>query len=166
MKKFIYLFALLLFHLFSCNQEDQLPLSFLDGTYERANENTDTGLWYIQQLIFSADGSLTQQTLVRNSRDGEDLGWYSYSTARYQLRGEEYTIDTESHYRLEFESEEPYVAQEELVLEEGYSPDPQIGSLRELDSGQKIAIAFPCNDTPGLGISSNCIGELEYERVD
>lgn len=167
MKKFIYYFAPLLILALSCSEDrDQLPLIFLDGTYERVNQNTDTELWYINQLIFSSDGTLTQQTLVRESADGDNLGWYSYATGTYELRGEEYTIDIESFYRLEFESEEAYVQRDELVLEEEYSPEPQTGRLRQLDEGQKIAIVFPCNDTPGLGISSSCIGELEYELVN
>lgn len=167
MKKFIYLFAPLLALAFSCSDDrDQLPLSFLDGTYELATQNTDTGLWYVNQLIFTTNGTLTAQTLVRDSADGENLGWYSYATGTYELRGEEYTVDIASFYRLEFESEEPYVQQGDLVLEEEYSPEPGTGRLRQLENGQKIAIVFPCNDTPGAEISSNCLGEQEYQRID
>lgn len=167
MKKLTVFLIPVLLLVISCSEDkDELPVSYLNGTYELAYENTDRGLWYIDQLNFSSNGKITRQGLVRIAPDGADLGWYSYSEGNYSVRGEEYRVDVESIYQMEFESEEFYVPLEELVLLEDYNPGPQVGNLRQEANGQIIAISFPCNDMFNSGVNLICLGEQKYAMVN
>ncbi len=158
-------FLLLVFG--ACNdKDDTLPLSYMDGTYELMSENTDNGLWFGRQLIFHADGSFERQSVVRESERGENLGFVDYVTGTYQLRGEEYQEFHEEVNRINYEEQDViYVTtKEELSAIHDFRREGEVGVLRRMENGARIAIAFPCNDI--IGAASMCIGEQIFTRVN
>ena len=159
------LFAVILFT--SCKDEE-VPQSYLNGTYELAGENTDTGNWGISRYVFGADGTYERFGIRRESEDGEDLGYSNYSKGTYSLRGEEFiTQMTESSFANYEEYPDGYAENlNDLEAQEMSAESVELkGTLKRLDSGEKISILFECNDMlPGM--LSNCIGEQVYDRVD
>lgn len=158
---YLFLFSILLV---SCNEEeDQLPQSFLDGTYELARENTDTNIWYASQYVFKSDGTFETFQYARNSKDGPNLGVTSYSKGTYSLRGEEFTVTFTESYAVDYEKYPEGIAPTVTDLDrQEASPSTVIeGTLNQLEDGAKISILYECND-----ILSNCIGTQEYVKVD
>jgi hypothetical protein len=154
----------------SCTKDDeQLPLSFLEGTYEKASENTDTNIWYVNQYVFKLDGTYETFQYLRNSQDGPNLGVAYYSKGTYTLRGEEFVTDRTEAAGVNFEE-----------FPEGYAPSlaeldpmdisesaPAKGTLSQLDNGEKISILFECNDMLSENNTLNlCIGAQEFVKVD
>lgn len=165
-------FIILMFSvlLLSCNKDDeQLPLSFLEGTYELSNENTDTNIWYVNQYVFKLDGTYETFQFLRNSEDGPNLGVAYFSKGTYTLRGEEFVIDRTEAARVNYEE-----------FPEGFVPNiadldpmdvsesaPAKGVLKQLEEGEKISIVFECNDMLSENNTINlCIGAQEYVKVD
>ncbi len=162
MKNAYYFLFFAVFLIISC-KDDEDPQSFLNGTYEHAGTNTETGISYVSQYIFQIDGTYERISLLR---DGNQLLGYSfYSKGNYTLSGDDFTIQVGQMAGLNYEDHpEGYV--ERLDLLEDYSIDPMEskGTLRQLDRGKKLAILMECNDV--IGFSSMCIGEQVYEKVD
>jgi len=167
-KSLYYLFfAVLLFT--SCKDEDDtVPQSFLNGTYEAAGENTDTGIWYVSQYIFHADGTYEYLHLLRDEKNGDDLGYWGYSKGSYSLRGEDLVLRLTESFALNHEDfPGGYAERLEDLEAQGLSADfvESKGTLKRLDSGEKISLLFECNDMLS-GYFSMCMGELVYDRVD
>jgi len=167
-KSLYYLFfAVLLFT--SCKDEnDTVPQSFLNGTYETAGENTDTGIWYVSQYIFNAEGTYEYLHLLRESEHGDDLGYWGYSKGSYSLRGEDLVLKMTESFTLNHEDFPGGYAESLEDLEaQGLSADfvESKGTLKRLNSGEKISLLFECNDMLS-GYFSMCMGELVYDRVD
>ncbi len=161
------LFAVLLL---SCDKDDeQLPLSFLEGTYELANENTDTNIWYVNQYVFKLDGTYETFQFLRDTKDGPNLGVAYYSKGTYTLRGEEFiTTSTEAAGVNYEEFPEGYAdSLAELDPIEVSESAPSKGILKQMEEGEKISIVFECNDTFSENfILLSCIGVQEYVKVD
>lgn len=158
---FLLLFSILLL---SCKDEDdQIPLSFLDGTYEWANENTETNIWYVNQYVFKTDGTFETFQYLRNSQDGPNLGMTYYSKGTYTLRGEEFTITLGESYGLDYEKfPEGYAASvEDLDQIDITQFSESKGTLNQLEGGERISILFECNDMLAM-----CMGAQEYVKVD
>ncbi|WP_111668836.1 hypothetical protein [Algoriphagus litoralis] len=169
--KFSYFYFLLISVFFlSCTKDDeQLPLSFLEGTYEKASENTDTNIWYVNQYVFKLDGTYETFQFLRNSEDGPNLGVAYYSKGTYTLRGEDFVLNRTDAAGVNFEE-----------FPEGYAPSlaeldpidvsgsaPAKGTLSQLENGEKISILFECNDMLSENNTLNfCIGAQEFVKVD
>lgn len=170
MKTSYTLFLFLSVFLLSCtNDDEQLPLSFLEGTYEQASENTDTNIWYVNQYVFKLDGTYKTFQFLRNTEGGPNLGVAYYSMGTYTLRGEEFLIDRNEAAGVNFEEfPEGYVSTiGDLDPIDISQSAPAKGSLKQLEEGEKISIAFECNDTLSENNTINlCIGAQEYDRVD
>ena len=161
-----YLFAFLLIFTFSCqDKEDSIPQITLDGTYELATENTDTKLWYVTQYVFNPDGKLQVYHLLRETKDGPAIGYTYYQRSNYSLRGTSFSHTIQRAYRVDEDKNPEGFAEdlEDLISVDlgGYTGAK--GTLRQLESGNKIALIFECNDTPG---NAMCLGEQEYEKVN
>ena len=169
MKNSLYflLFAFILFA--SCKDgDDAVPQSFLDGTYEVAGENTDTGIWYVQQYTFKADGTYEFVILLRESQNGSDLGYTYYAKGTYILRGEDFVAKVTETYQLDYEEYPDGYAEslEDLEAQELSAEFSESkGVLKRMNDGDKISLVFECNDML-TGMTSMCIGELVYDRVD
>lgn len=153
--------------LFSSCKDEEAPQSFLNATYEKATENTDTGIWYVSQYIFHSNGTYEQLYTMRGRKDGDDLGFASYYKGTYSLRGEDFnTRMTEAHSVNHEEFPEGYVERlEDLEAQSMSALSIELkGTLKRLDGGKKIALLFECNDT--IGYSAMCMGEEIFDRVD
>lgn len=162
---YVLLFAAILFT--SC-KEDELPQNFLNNTYERSGQNTDTGIWYASQYRFKSDGTYEQFGILRESENGDDLGYSHYSKGTYSLRGEDFiTRMTESSFVNYEEFPEGYAESlEDLEAQEMPTESIELkGTLKTLENGAKISILFECNDML-TGALANCIGEQVYDRVE
>jgi hypothetical protein len=153
--------------LFSSCKDEEAPQSFLNATYEKATENTDTGIWYVSQYIFHSNGTFEQLFTKRDSKAGDDLGFAGYYKGTYSLRGEDFNKRMTEWYSVNHEEfPEGYV--ERLEDLEAQSMSAQFieskGTLKRLDGGEKIALLFECNDV--IGHSAICIGEEIFDRVD
>lgn len=163
----ILMFSMLLL---SCNKNDeQLPLSFLEGTYEQASENTDTNIWYVNQYEFKLDGTYETFQFLKNSEDGPNLGVAYYSKGTYTLRGEEFVIDRTEAAGVNFEDfPAGYVASVADLDPLGVSESaPSKGTLQQFEEGEKISILFECNDMLSENNTLNfCIGAQEYIKIN
>lgn len=157
------LFTVLLFT--SC-KEDEVPQNFLSGTYELAQENTDTGIWYVHQYVFKSDGTVEIFYILRTTKTGPDLGYSSYTTGTYTLRGEEFTLKRLKNFSLDYEKfPEGYTPELEELTESEMGPFAESkGTLKRQNNGEKISILFECNDV--IGFQSMCIGEQKFVRVN
>jgi hypothetical protein len=169
--KFSYLYFLMFsVLLLSCNKDDeQLPLSLLDGTYEQASENTDTNIWYVNQYVFKLDGTYETFQFLRDTEDGPNFGVTYFSRGTYTPRGEEFSVSRSESYSLDYEKfPVGYAASvEDLDEQELTLFADSKGTLTKLNGGNKISILFECNDM----LSENftllmCIGAQEYVKVD
>lgn len=169
--KFSY-FYLLMFSvlLLSCNKDDeQLPLSFLDGTYEQASENTDTNIWYVNQYVFKLDGTYETFQFLRNTQDGPNLGVAYYSKGTYTLRGQDFILNRTEAAGVNYEEfPEGYVASiADLDPMDVSESAPAKGTLSQLENGDKISILFECNDMLSENNTLNfCIGAQEFVKVN
>lgn len=165
---FYFLFISVL--LISCIKDDeQLPLSFLEGTYELANENTDTNIWYVNQYVFKSDGTFETFQFLRASKDGPNLGVANYSKGTYTLRGEEFIVDRNEAAGVNHEEfPEGYAASVADLVPFDVSPFAAAkGTLILLEEGKKISILFQCNDMLSENNTLNfCIGAQEYVKVN
>ncbi len=162
MKNLRYIFILAVILLASCKDDEATP-NYLNGTYENSGFNSETGISYVSQYIFAADGSYERISFLRE--EGQNLGYNFYSKGSYTLRGEEFSMQDGQMAGVNYdEYPEGYV--ETLDLLEDYSIEPTVskGVLRQLEGGEKIAILMECNDV--IVFSSMCIGELIYDKVD
>jgi hypothetical protein len=163
-KSLYYLFfAVILFT--SCKDEDDTaPQDFLNDTYEVVGENTDTGIWYVRQYAFKADGTYEYFILLRESESGSDLGYSYYIKGTYTLRGQELVTKVTESFALDYEAYPDGYA-ESLSDLEAQDILPQYaeskGVLKRMNDGEKISLVFECND-----ILASCVGEQVYDRVD
>lgn len=163
MKTSLYFLFFSVFLFTSC-KEDEVPQSFLTGTYENAGLNTETGISYVSQYTFQAGGTYERISLLRE--DGQLLGYNFHSKGTYSLRGEEFIAqDGQMAGILDYE-ENPDGYVENLELLDDYMTETmeRKGNLRQLEGGEKIAILMECNDI--VGYSAMCMGEQVYVQVD
>lgn len=166
-KSLYYLFFAVIL-LASCNDDNDNPNNFLSGTYEIAWENTDTGIWFVDQYVFKSDGTYEYLHLLREEKNGDDLGYHGYSKGTYSLRGEDFTLKMTEASTLNYDDfPQGYTEALENLEAQEMSVDfvESEGTLKKLDSGKKISILFECNDMLTESLAS-CIGELVYDRVD
>jgi hypothetical protein len=152
--------------LFSCKEDKgMLPLQPLEGTWEYAFYNPDQEFFFIYQYIFNPDGTFEKSILIRESESTKVLGYYSYSTGAYELRGQAYSEFVERSYVLALDAYLFYVPKENLIEVEIDGSPQQTGTLTFTQNNRSFELGYPCNDTPS-GSSANCIGALTYRRVD
>lgn len=166
MKLSSYFFLMISILLLSCNKDDeQLPLSFLDGTYEWANENTETNRWFVSQYVFNPDGTYESYGYLRATESGDNIGFTNISKGNYTLRGNFFSVQETEGFNVDYEQfPEGFVESIAELTKRNQTQFPESkGTLEQLEGGNKISILFPCNDTFS---SSNCIGALEYTKVD
>lgn len=167
MKISSFLFACLLIFSFSCkDKDDAIPQISLDGTFEHAIENQETGLWFVSQYVFHADGKMQLYHLLRESKNGPTLGYTFYQRSTYTLRGTSFSQTIQRAYGVDLDSFPEGFAENLQDLKE-INPSglkgPK-GTLKRLENGNKISILFECNDT--LGELASCLGELIYDKVE
>ena len=158
-------FAVILFA--SCKDEDDsIPLGYLDDSYELAQENTDSGIWYVSQYHFKSDGTVELFYILRESQNGPDLGYSSYTKGTYMLQGQDFSVKRLESFSLDSENfPEGYTEDLEELTENELGPFAESkGTLKRINNGDKIAILFECNDV--IGMLTMCIGEQVYDRVD
>lgn len=159
------LLALLILGIGSCKEDkDMLPLTPLEGTWQYAFYNKDQQFYFIYQYEFNPDGTMEKSILVRESETPKVLGYYSYATGTYELRGEAYSEVLQKQYGLALDAYLFYVPKDKLIEILGNPSSSQKGSLIFSDNNRSFELGFPCNDTPGA--SSSCLGALTYKRVD
>jgi len=155
------LLTLLIITLFSCKDDEILPLGVhFNGTYEWTSYVEEDNVWYIHSLVFQDNGDLEQRITIRESEHGDDLGYTSLMLGTYELHVKELTVVWDEFYSLE-DPEELYAPRTGLVAAEEPTSITQTGTLEQMDGGHKIAIEFYCND-----VLSNCIGKTVYTKVD
>ncbi|WP_343847944.1 hypothetical protein [Algoriphagus jejuensis] len=158
-KSLIFLF-LAVFLVTSC-KEDEAPQDYLEGTYENAGFNSDSGVSYVSQYTFQADGTYERISLLR--KDGQLLGYNFYSNGTYTLRGEEFTLwDREMAGVNHDVHPDGYVESLELLEEYDIEPHQSNGVLRQLHGRDRIGIQMECSDL----LLAMCIGEQIFDRVD
>lgn len=162
MKRIFYFLIFAVFLITSCTEEET-PKSYLSGTYENVGTNTETGISYVSQYIFRADGTYERISLFK--KDGQLLGYQYYSKGVYTLRGNDFSKrETESGGVNVEKYPDGYVELLDELEDNGFNPNESKGTLRQIDLGKKIAILMECNDL--IRFSSLCIGELIYDKVD
>lgn len=152
--------------LFTSCKDDEVPQSFLSGTYEIASENAETGIWYVQQYAFRADGTYDYSNFLRESENGSTLGFFYHAKGTYTLRGEDLALRINEASLVNYEEyPEGYTESLEDLETQQSSADfvESRGILKKLDSGARISLLFECNDT--IGHLAMCIGELIYVKV-
>ncbi len=160
MKK-LALLTLLFISFFSCNEDEIKPLGMhFNGTYEQTMYSEEVEVWYVHSLVFQDNGDLEQRITIRESEDGDDLGYSSSMLGTYELNKEELTVVWDEFYALE-DPEELYAPRAGLKADEEPSNITQTGILEQIDGGQRIVIEFSCND-----VLSNCTGKTIYTKVD
>ncbi|MBN3521175.1 hypothetical protein JYB62_14285 [Algoriphagus lutimaris] len=160
-----FLFTILL-GLFSCKEDkDILPLSPLEGIWQRAVYNSDQKVFFIFQYIFQKDGTLEKSILIRESETTTILGYYSNAIGTYELRGESYTENITKMYELKLDAYLLYVPKENLQETEVTGTYPITGSMIFSSNNRSFDLVYPCNDTPNGRVNS-CVGALTYRRVD
>lgn len=161
-------YIILIFSLLSlsCTKDDeQSPLSNLDGTYEWASENTETNRWFISQYVFNPDGTFESYGYLRVAENGGNIGFSYFSKGNYSLRGNVFSVQETAGFNVDNDRfPEGFVENIADLTNRSQSQYPESkGTLDQLEGGNKISIRFECNDT---FTSSNCIGTLEYTKVD
>ncbi|MCE7057826.1 hypothetical protein LZF95_24295 [Algoriphagus sp. AGSA1] len=164
---YLLLFATVLFT--SCKEdEDPIPQSFINGIYENSQQNTDSGLWYVNRYEFNSNGTFDNFQIIRENQRGPDLGYSYHTKGTYLLRGENFSIAVTDTYAVNYE-DYPDGYTDSLanleVQEISTTFRESSGVLRELENGNKLGIVFECNDMLS-SIQAMCIGELLYDKVD
>lgn len=162
MKNSLYFLFFAVVFFTSCN-EDEVPESSLSGTYEVVQENPETNTWYAGQIQFKPDGTYEHFGLARESQNGADLGYFSYSKGTYTPKGEEFVINVTESLILENEDYPAGYAEslEDLEVQELPAEVREFErNLKILDGGKKIALFFKC------GPLELCAGERIFFRVD
>lgn len=160
MKNAYYLLFFAVVLLTSC-KEDEVPQSFLNGTYEHTGTHTDTGISYVSQYIFDVDGTYERISLLRE--EGQLLGYNFYSKGTYTIRGEKFAVRDEQMAGVNHDNyPDGHVQSLDQLTDYVIEASESKGNLRRLDGESRIGIQMECTDL----LLAMCMGEMIYDKVE
>ena len=157
------LFLLILFALtmFSCQEDEQAPVVFLDGTYEGIV--MPTGSTSLQTMIFGQDGSL----IVRHYRriEGTEepcLSYYQKGT--YSIVAEDFTFTVEEEYRPDPTINYAGCPGESILINQlENAPMTISGNLIFSEEKRVFTLSYDCADMLNMAA---CAPAIEFTRIN
>lgn len=164
MKNQLLLWSLLAFTLFSCDKDEEIPVTYFDGAYENVRETPPDTPIHARVMTFTKSGNLLIEEFVTPVGAGERC-LTSYSEGTYSLRGEEFTVTLTSSFGADpsIVFSLGCIPKEELVSILNSNNKLEEGSLVFNNNKESFLLGYPCNDT--FGPMSNCIGPQTYTKV-
>ncbi|MBN7814975.1 hypothetical protein [Algoriphagus pacificus] len=83
---FTFVVALFLSTLVSCSEEEE-PRSPIIGTWEERNYSSFSDIWFVNNYNFKNDSIFNLVATVRETENGEDLGYRYITTGKYSVEG-------------------------------------------------------------------------------
>jgi len=128
----------------SCTEEEEVPVSFLNGIYESATQLAP-GNWIVISYKFEANGDFQLYTTSRTAIDGVDLGFTGYSNGSYLLNQDLFLRTFSEQFSLNGQ-DVLYLPKEQLVLFAKNESDRFAGTIVFNETRTRFDLRFPCDD--------------------
>lgn len=135
---------ILLLSISSCTKDEEVPLTFLNGTYESATQVAPSN-WIVISYKFEANGNFQLYTTSRTTVDGLDLGFVDHSTGTYVLKGDLFLRTFSEQFSLNGQ-DVMYLPKEQLVLFAKNESDRFAGNISFNEARTRFELKFPCDD--------------------
>lgn len=163
MKNNFLIILLITFGLFSCSQEDETPLTQLEGTYLGNLFGSDDNPQFVE-MTFQANGELKIEEFRIN---GENERCYSsISEGKYSLKGNEFTYTINTFLGLDPAAFSECFSQSELMEYLENSGLIQVGSIELKSENTVFSISYPCYDTFANARVNLCVGYSDFVLQD
>jgi hypothetical protein len=142
----------LLLSVSSCKEEEEVPMTFLNGTYESATQ-LESGGWVVISYNFEANGNFQLQQTFRNTIDGLDLGFRGFASGSYSLKGDSFQRAFSKKFGLNGQ-DVLFLPKDQLVLYANNETDRFPGTISFNEARTRFDLSFPCDDmrTDALGV--------------
>ena len=141
MKYFSCVFLVILFALLSCSENDNPRNNSLSGIYEARNFVDSLNLWVVSAYEFHKKGTYEYRISIRESEEGEDIGFNRIYPATYEWDGLMMNYIPKNGHGVPFSGNELFLPKNELVSYDNIVFDyfrPLQASLTFTESGAKM----------------------------
>ena len=151
---------------FSCGNEGDAPVTFIEGTYLAKYQPEEGNPVYSTFMTFSKSGNVSIETFL-TPIGFEELCLIAYSEGVYSIKGDEFSILFASFFGIDtssFDVFEGCVPKNQLVNVLNTSNSTQKGSFIMDDKTNSFLLGYSCSET--LGFISICDGSQTYSKVE
>lgn len=157
------LFLLILFALtmFSCQESEQAPVIFLDGTYEGIV--MPSGSTSLQTMIFGQDGSLTVRH-YRNIEGTVEPCLFYYQKGTYSIVAEDFTFTVVEEFRPDPTINYSGCPGDSILINQlENAPMTISGNLIFSEEKRVFTLSYDCVDMLNMAV---CAPAIEFTRTN
>lgn len=164
MKPHFFYSFLLIFALFSCGEEEEIPVTPLNGTYLGNLLLSGDNPQYVE-MTFGPDGTLTVAEYVLT--DSNSRCFKSISSGTYSLKGNEFSYTINTFHGVDPDTNESGCASPtDLQENQENSGLIQVAYVEFKSEWDVFEISYPCYDMIPNARTTLCIGYSDFVLQD